>query len=271
MLKFEEEQEKTDLYAEPPPKEECPICCSHFHGIAPTEFTSLVAGIKYVGVAFIMQTNTLAHNCAFCRESRLVSRLKERMQLDDPRAFHQAYTETALCSRATLSGDNQNAPKSSEISGLLYLCRAAELGHAPSILELSIMFNTGNDLIESDKERESLFVDIAARRGDIHARHLLGHQNWLEALNYGWFPDPIRQRESAMYYNISAKHFAISASHGHKGSMERLLAMNKQGDLSTENLTKSVSAYRQCVKEEWSEEREEADKYYDVLENLRKM
>ena len=275
VLKFEEEREKTDLYAEPPPKEECPICMLPYSWNSLHQVYASCCGNQICrSCLYFADKNpksTLAHNCAFCRESRLVSRLKKRMQLDDPRAFHQAYTETALCSDVTLSEHNRSAPKSSEILGLLYICRAAELGHARSILDLSVMFSAGNDLIESNEERERLFLDIAARRGDMHARHVLGHKNWLSGLGKGWFPDPARQRESAMYYKIAAKHFAISASYGHKGSMERLIKMNAQGDLSTEDLTKTVSAYRQCVKEEWSEEREEADKYYDMVEKLRKM
>lgn len=270
-LRNESKDDKTDLFAEPPPAEDCPICMHPF----PCENQKQV----YMDCCGQMicwgciKRHEKSSTCPFCRlpksksASGWWSQLKKRMQCNDARAFHQAYSHSSLHSCV----QEEKGIEFSQISdsfALLCLCRAAELGLSCSIFDLFVMHGKGNDLIEKDQGKAMLFLEAAAWKGYIPARYHLGDRkyrrgNGLEAL-------PVNEitiffkKEKDIHFFDSALHFSMAAACGHKKSVDSLIEMQNKNIICEEDLTRSMSSYRQCKQEEWSEEREDADKIWDV-------
>ena len=218
----------------------------------------------------------LSSVCAFCRSnkstsaSEMTTRLEKRMLLNDARAFFQAYARSSLC-KAPVDGYYLPDVKASANLGLLYICRAAELGLGQALTDLAKMLFVGHDVIEENKGRAVFFFEVAARRGNVGARYALGKLSCSLAKAVGVLPDAESHRNPIDFYRDAAKHFALSASQGHKDSVKRLIELEEQDIISEAELTTSILAYRKWFQEEWSEEREKATKYYDMVEKHRKM
>ena len=118
-----------------------------------------------------------------------------------------------------------------------------------------------------------IFLEAAARGGHALSRWQLGDYYYQLGKEVDAFPDDnpylehYKEQRERFYFD-AASHFSIAAMCGHKASLDCLVDMQSKNIISEEELNTNVSAYEERVQEEWSEEREEADKHFEMLEKL---
>jgi len=243
-----------ELFKQPPPKEDCPICF--------LRLPSLVTGTSYMaccgksicrGCMHAFQsraTRKKDRKCPFCRTpppksgGEELKRMKKRVELNDVNAIHNMgyyYYEG-------IYGLRPNLTKALELYH-----RAGELGNAASYYNVAQLYRQGRGGVEADIKKAEHYYELAAMMGDADARHCLGVIEWMMALNM----------ERAI------KHFMIAANGGCNLSLRDIRAMYKDGDASKENYAKALRLYQAYVDDIKSSQRDEAAaareeyKYYD--------
>ena len=188
LAKGQEETKDIDLFADPPPKEVCPICL-HPHSLdgvcGKDSFVVesccghiICRGCIYASHLATEKINRrkkenkeplLTHSCAFCREpvptdfEENFVRFEKRMALDDDNSFF------AL---AHMYESGRGIPKD-RAKALDLFCRAAEVGGGKAYYSVGLYYKDGI-VIEKSESKAMVCWKIAAKKGDIQARHNLG-------------------------------------------------------------------------------------------------
>ena len=239
-----------ELYKQPLPKEDCPICM--------LLLPSLITGYKYSACCGKMICSGCIHAvekrdggvglCPFCRtpaptSDELVEQYKKRMELGDAEAIYSL----GSCYSEGLYGMPQDHAKALELWH-----RAAELGHTGSYYNIGVAYHAGNGA-RQDMKKKYYYYELAAMGGDVEARH-----------NLGCSQARVGNHDRAL------KHFMIAAGGGEKESLSVIQDMFKKGVSTKEDYTQALRAYQAYLGEIKSAQRDEAAafseeyKYYEV-------
>lgn len=236
----------TDLFAPPPPRPECPICMLTMPlGSAVRLFMSCCGKVICCAchaeqVQVCKETNRKNASlrrplkdltCAFCRDpapskTEAILSAMNRADNNDPIALHN------LACR--LFEGRDGFPKN-ELKALELFHQAAELGSMEACTAIAIHYGD----VAKDKGKKRIFLEIAARNGNVVARRSLG------VLEYN-----SNQRE------LSMRHFRLSAAVGCEGSLDVLKEDYKEGGLSKDELASVLRAFQTSQDEMKSEARD---------------
>jgi len=230
-----------ELFKEPPPAEECPICMLLLPiNSSQKLFKSCCGKTICHGCAYAMvESEGGGDLCPYCRapkqssDEEHIKRIKELMDKDNGEAFNMLaqhyYMGTA--------GVPQDDIKANE----LYL-RAGELGCAAAFYNLGVAYNDGLG-VEGDMKKAKHYYELAAMNGDAHARHNLGELE-LEGLSGN--------------HQRSLRHFIMAAKAGYKESLDQVKRGFKKGLVTKDEYASTLRAHHERLDEMKSDEREEA-------------
>ena len=227
-----------ELFADPPPKEDCEICflpmpyCHQAGGVGTTYQQccgkTICSGCM-VAEAKEMRKGNLKRLCAFCRvqlpssDIEKIERTKKRMELDDANAFFQL--------AGWYSQGKSGLPRDDRKAFELY-SRAAELGSIQAHCLLASLY------MEKDDEKFEHHLMLAAVRGSEIARYALGGIEVSKG-----------NTDRAM------KHYMIAAKSGWDDSMESVGQGFKDGHVTKEDYATTLRAYQDSCDEMKSEQR----------------
>ena len=232
-----------ELFKQPPPPEDCPICM--------LSLPSLYTGKRYKTCCGKRICSGCIHAvqirdggvglCPFCRtpaptaEEEMIERYN-RMQLDDAEAMY----EMGSFYHDGMYGFPQDYAKALELWH-----KAVDLGYAPSYYGIGVAYDLGNG-VERDKKKAEYYYELAAMGGDATARHNIGH---LEC--------------NAGNYDRALKHFMLAVGGGEKESLSTIKEMFVNGDATKDDYAKALRAYQAHLVEIKSAQRDEAAAFND--------
>ena len=226
-----------ELFKDPPPKEDCPIC------LQPVSYAVCECGVittyqpccgKTLCTGCVLAANDemnkgkMKRLCPLCRvpihngDKEYIKRVKKRMQMNDPEAFRilgSAYNTGS-------QGLKQNSKKAFELGN-----SAAKLGSICAHFNIAHAYKRG-DGVEKDLDKAIQHYKLAAMGGNERARYDLGVS---EGCNWN--------------LNIAMKHFIISAKAGHDESLTAVGAGYKDGLITKEEYVNTLRAYK-CSRDE---------------------
>ena len=229
-----------ELFKQPPPNEDCPICM--------LPLPELETGSKYKVCCGKDICSGCIHAvairdggvglCPFCRtpastsDEEIIKRTKKRVEVDDAVAIYIMGCHYNKGSR----GLPQNRANALELWN-----RAAELGVAEAYFNIGCAYDYGDGAAERDEKKAVHYYELAAMGGDIEARHNLGCSE-----------------RDAGNYDRALKHFMISAGGGEKESLSAIQEMFKRGRATKEDYMDALRAYQAFLGEIKSVQRNEA-------------
>eukprot|EP00956_Cyclotella_meneghiniana_P015854 scaffold24638_cov48-Cyclotella_meneghiniana.AAC.6 len=223
------------LFAEPPCREECPICCR----ILPFDD----AGICYMGccgknICCGCRFCLPREHCPFCNTAAPRSheeankRVYERIaKYNDPEAMYQLGSEYSQ----GVNGLPLDHVKANEL-----FQRAIELGSAGGHCRLALAYFLGKG-IQVDTKKAIHHWQMAAMMGNVSARCRLGA---MEALSGN--------------HNRAMRHFMIAARCGHDESLKTVKKGYMDGDVTKDDFEKTLREHKASQDETKSDERDRA-------------
>ncbi len=184
---------------------------------------------------------SLEHKCPFCREPVPNSKkeaekmITERVTTSDPFALFQ------MGDRYHDEGDYEKASE--------YLAKAAGFGEAGAHFELSLMYDEGEG-VERDEKNRIYHLEEAAIGGHPLARFNLG------CIEY-----------EAGKFDRAGRHWIIAAKLGQNGALKAVKGGFAAGFVSKEDYAAALRGHQAAVDATKSQQREEAEKYYELLRN----
>jgi len=175
--------------------------------------------------------------CPFCRslppssDEEVNERLTKRKEAGDA----QAIFSLGCYYRDGSDGFTQDYDKALE-----HWHRAGELGHAAAYSTIGSAYYKGEG-VEIDKKKAKHFVENAAIRGSVVARHNLG----------------LVEREAGNM-DRALKHFIIAVGFGDSDSLDCIKEMFTYGHATKEDYTKALLSYQKYLGEIKSRQRDEA-------------
>ena len=223
------------LYAQPPKREECPICmitlpCSD----ADSVYMSCCGKFICIGCRFCLPREY----CPFCNTATPRSDEEDIKSLSD-----RAETYNDPEAMIMLSGHYRNGQHGLPVDlskAFELLQRASELGSAAAHYHLGSSYKNGIEVV-MDKKKAVHHWQIAAIMGNTHARYNLGAAE-CENRNY----------QRAM------KHFMIAAKCGLKDSLDAVMRGFKKGYVTKEEFENTLRGYQASCEEIKSEQRDRA-------------
>ena len=255
-----------ELFQDPPPKEECPICMLpmpySFHlssskgsygSYQPCCGKMICSGCMIASIVEIKKGN-MKDGCAFCRSpirrtsEEFMYKCEERMESNDAEAF-KALGDFKVGGRS----HNKSSFLPRDMKRALELWhRAAELGSCKAHYVLAAKYYKGQD-VEKDMEKSMYHTEQAAMGGHEIARHTLGAME----LNNG------------NYYK-SMKHFMIAAKSGCDKSLNLVGDGYRKGGVTKDDYACTLRTYQQIVNDMKSEQRSmAADHWTNLYDNDR--
>jgi len=245
-LKLAAEKHDIELFKQPPPPDDCPICFQ--------QLPLLIGGRRYqtccgkricsgciYAPVFDNQGNAVAEKkCPFCRtptpssHEEAVERLEIRVDLDDPIAIHII---------GCYYRDGRNGYPRDHTKALKLFHRAKELGHAEAYTAIGYAYSNGRG-VEVDKDKALHYWELAAIRGNGAARCNLGV---MEA-NGGNF-------------DRAVKHCMIAVRSGFADSLKIIKHLYTCGHATKEDYMKALQLYQAYIGEIKSDQRDKAAAY----------
>ena len=232
-----------ELFKQPPPAEDCPICFQRLPTLnTGSQYNSccgktICSGCSYAPV-YDNQGNTVAESkCAFCRvpsaqsEEEAVERLKERMEIRDPIATLIA----AEHYRDGTIGYQHDYTKALE----LFHC-SADLGDPTGYNGIGVAYELGHG-VEVNKKKAKHYYELAAMGGDEMARCNLGN---------------IERREGNA--DKALRHHMIAVRGGFSESLKTIQEMYSHGHATKEDYSKALQSYQTYLEEIKSDQRDKA-------------
>ena len=240
------EKHDEDLFKQPPPKEDCPICF--------LRIPSLTSGWKYqlccgsvicsgcvYAPVYDNQGNEVdddkQNECPFCRfvapksVEEMNNMLMKRSETGDAiTIFHQGNYY-----RDGRHGLPQDYKKALELYH-----RAGELGYAGAYCNIGNAYHRGRG-VEVDKKVASYYFELAAMAGDVYARHNLGTN---EAL--------------AGNMDRAIKHWMIAVRDGYADSLTLIKETYSRGYATKDDYTAALQLYQTYLGEIKSVHRDKA-------------
>jgi len=242
-LKRAAELHDEELFKQPPPPEDCPICFQ--------QLPSLLRGRRYqsccgkeicVGCihapVYDSQGNEVDNKkCPFCRTpwpnavKENAKRLKKRAEANDPIAIY-----TLGCHyRGGTDGFPQDYGKALELYH-----RASELGSFKAYSNIGNAYFNGEG-VEVDKEKAMHYWELAAMGGDVSARSILG----------------VFEEEKGNF-DRALKHHMIAIRDGYDKSLQEIKDLYSKRHATKDDYTTALQAYQEYLAEIKSVQRDEA-------------
>ena len=230
-----------DLFKQPPPKEDCPICF--------LPLPSLMTGRKYQtccgkiicsGCIHAVQMMKGETKCPFCRvpasktSEETVGRIKKRAEVDDANAI----CNLGLCYAEGTRGLPQDWGKALELWH-----QVGELGCASAYYSIGNAYYFGRGA-ERDIEKAKHHYGLAAIGGDVKGRFNLGI---LE--------------EDAGNMIRALQHFMIAAGCGHDKSLKKIKELYINGHATRDDYAKALQLYQKYVDSIKSDPRDKAAEF----------
>jgi hypothetical protein len=232
------------LFKQPPPSEDCPICCLRLPIDEDQNIYQACCGkimcCGCVHANWVAAADTERFKCIFCRtkiffsDEAHIERLKKRVEANDALAMVRLgkfYEFGKMCLRQ----DNAKALK--------LFHKSAKLGNHFAHLSLSVCYQTGG-IGENDTRKAIYHGQLAAMAGNVHARYNLG----CEEANAG-------------NMDRAYKHWMISANDGHDLSMKAVQDGYKIDFVTKDDNAKTTRAYGNSIDERKSDDRDRAAAY----------
>ena len=235
------------LFSEPPPREECPICMLLIP-LAPSDSTFEACCGRMIcnGCIHAMVMEEIRKGkkkeewgmCPFCRttsassDEEVVKRLKRRIEKGNADAMYNFAVYYAEGS----NGMPQDWAKANEL-----LLKAGELGCAEAYSKLGNSYIYGRGGVEIDTKKAKYYLELAAMKGDVDARHNLG---CVEG--------------QAGNEHRAVKHFLLAAKAGHPGSLDSVKQGFMAGLVTKHEYGNTLRAYQTRVDEMKSKARDKA-------------
>ena len=129
--------------------------------------------------------------------------------------------------------------------------RAVDLGSVEACADFGNWYDDGNMGLEQDKAKARLYYELAAKRGDLIARHNLGCFENNKRVESMLIPTERRRHEL-----LAVAHWRISAAAGSKVSMEMLSKYLDFDIISKAKYEEIERAHNEACEEMQSEARE---------------
>jgi len=242
-LRIAAELHDIELFKQPPPLEDCPICFERLPTLEEGRRYKtccgkvICCGCVHAPVYDDQGNIVTEKKCPFCRTSptttdkEVVERYKKRLEGGDANAIHNlgCYYQDGLC------GYPQDIDKALELWH-----RAGELGNAKAYTSIGYAYETGRG-VEVDTKKAKYYYELAAMRGSATARHNLG-------------VDEAR----AGNYDRALKHYMIAIRGGDSDSLNIIQEMYSIGQATKEDYTKALQLYQTYLGEIKSDQRDKA-------------
>ena len=275
-LKLAAEKHDTELFKQPPPAEDCPICMLQLPSKdSGSQYMTCCGKVVCSGCAYAPvydnQGNKIDDGkCPFCRtrwpksNKEIVKRLMKRVEMNDLFAIHDLGNHY----RDGMRGFPQDYTKALECWH-----RAAELGYSKAYNSIGIAYINGVG-VEVDKKKAKHYWELAAIGGNPYARYNLGLVEEKEgdndrAQHYYQLAELISQRTArfnpmnkgkADGYDRAIKHYMIAAGRGHPESLDHIKELYSLGFATKDDYMKALQAYQAYLGEIKSSQRDEAAK-----------
>ena len=231
------------LFTEPPPREECPICFLPLPLL--TQFKSCCGKLICEGCNVSMMMEDIKKGkeweefgmCPYCRAPAQVSDeenikgIKSLMENGNADAFYEL---AGYCAQG-IKGMPQNSAKANE----LWL-KAGELGCAEAYYNLGNSYYHGRG-VAIDKKKAKYYYELTAMMGNIYARYNLGV---IEG--------------NAGNHQRAFKHYILSARAGEKDSLDKVKDGFRNGQVTKDEYESTLRIFHESLMEMKSEARDAA-------------
>jgi len=242
--------EDEKLFAEPPPKEDCPICMQpmpYAVGLCDVRKTYMACCGKFICSGCVMESEigmkkgNMKRLCAFCRvpwptSEEMVMQMTNRIGINDPEAYLQL-------GHAYKDGDKglpQNFSKAIELWN-----HAAGLGSINAHYNLGVAYFNGRG-VEKDIKKAIKNFKLAAIRGHERSRYVLG----------------LFEEENGNI-GIAMKHYIIAAMSGLEDALKEVGKGYKAGQVTKDEYGNTLRAYQDSREDMKSEPRARAVTFWD--------
>ena len=216
-----------DLFKQPPPREECPICFlpPPLNNIL-LSYKSCCGKILCMGCVYHDNIEMDRHICPFCRtppsasDLEYVERLKKRVDAADADAIFQL----GSCYKLGMRGLPQDYGKANK-----FWLGAGELGHALAHNNLANAYEN-KEGVERDTKKAEYYYELAAMGGDVEARRNLG----VKECNAGSM-------------NRAMKHWMISAGAGDDESLNVIRECFLNGHATKDDFERALRAHKEAT------------------------
>ena len=231
------------LFNEPPPPEDCPICCLPLpFDIIHTMFQSCCGKTICSGCIYAMIQDAAKRGkkreeagiCAFCRAPHANSDEDYLKRIENLTDNAVAFYALAGVYAAGSMGLPQDWVKANELH-----LKAGELGHVDGYYHLGNAYDDGNG-VEVDKGKAKHYWELAAMGGNVHARYNLGYTEAKAGNN-----------------RRAMKHVMISARTGHDESLDKVKSGFKNGTVTKDEYEGTLRAYHNSQLETKSDMRDQ--------------
>ena len=224
------------LFKQPPPNEECPICCL----LLPLDG----AGQKYqpccgktlcCGCIYAVLAGDDRILCPFCRtpeaasDGEAIERLKKRVEGNDAHAIH---------SLGSLYYDGSDCLPQNRNKAIQLWLRAGELGCSESYNNAGNAHYHGEG-VERDIKKARYYCELAAMGGCVYARYNLGIEEG-----------------NARNMSRALKHFMISVGAGCDDSLKAIRQCFLDGHATKDDFEKALRTHKEAADEMKSDQRE---------------
>ena len=231
-----------DLFKEPPPRDECPICfLPRPLDNAESQYQSCCGKRICIGCIYAHKKADNRCLCPFCRtppttsDREEIERLKERAGADDSNAIRLL----GCYYRDGEYGLRQNRNKAVKL-----FLRSGELGNIAAYNSVGVAYDNGQG-VERDENKAKYYYELAAMGGSITARHNLG-----------------ACEKDAGNMDRAVKHWMIAAGAGCDKSLKAIRVCYLDGDATKDDFEKALRAHKEAKDEMKSEQREAAAAQY---------
>ena len=236
-----------ELFKQPPPDEDCPICFLLLPSLDPTgkKYKTccgkmICSGCSHAPV-YDNQGNVVDNKkCPFCRiptpntQEKAIEREKKRMELNDAHAIYRL----GVYHRDGLHGFPQDYTKALELYH-----RAGELGNAQGYNAIGIAHYRGEG-VQIDEEKARHYLELAAMGGEAQARFNLGNKEG-----------------KAGNFDRALKHHMIAVRSGFADSLKIIKELYTRGHATKEDYMKALQLYQAYLSEIKSDQRDKAAAY----------
>ncbi len=230
-----------DLFEQPPPNEDCPICMLPMPLLACHSKYQRCCGERLcLGcITFVERNNKGKLLCPFCRAdtegSYDAKGVERRMKQNHARTF-------AAVGYDHLQGDGRYGVRQNLNKAMELLLRGAHLGSADALHNLAVVYDRGHGgEIPTDKKKAKHFYSLAAIKGNPMSRLALGHLE-MEAGN--------NERAS--------KHWSIAAQSGLNDGLRNMKSGYVDGIVKKEDYESALRVWFVVAEEMKSPARENA-------------
>ena len=227
-----------DLFKQPPPNEECPICMlTHPLDNLQQQYQECCGKVICKGCVCADEAANSRTICSFCRSpastSRedLLKRTKKRAEGDDA---------VAMRNLGCYYYDGRYGLKQNYNKALKLFLRAGELGYAASYFNIAQAYLNGEG-VERDMKKAKHYYELAAMGGDAKARHNLGFFEEIEGNT-----------------SIAMKHYMIAAAAGYDNSLTNIRKGYMNGQATKDDFEKALRTHKEAKDEMKSDQRDAA-------------